>query len=84
MQHRDTLMALSCQKDHVEPTDFGAEFEVSTCVFANGGGGLEEGGERNFLGAWDGPLCLPLGRVGKEIMFLSGSVEKEGGGGGIL
>lgn len=28
LRHRDTLMALSCEKDNVEPTDFGAEFEV--------------------------------------------------------
>lgn len=29
LQHRDTLMALSCEKENVEPTDFGAEFEVT-------------------------------------------------------
>lgn len=28
LRHRDTLMALSCEKGNVEPTDFGAEFEV--------------------------------------------------------
>ncbi|CAM9350177.1 unnamed protein product [Pylaiella littoralis] len=28
LQHRDTFMALSCQKSNIEPTDFGAEFEV--------------------------------------------------------
>ncbi|CAM9335239.1 unnamed protein product [Scytosiphon promiscuus] len=28
LQHRDTFMALSCERGNVEPTDFGAEFEV--------------------------------------------------------
>ncbi|CAM9577408.1 unnamed protein product, partial [Ectocarpus sp. 4 AP-2014] len=28
LQHRDTLMALSCERANIEPTDFGAEFEV--------------------------------------------------------
>lgn len=28
IRHRDTLVALSCDRDSVEATDFGPEFEV--------------------------------------------------------
>ncbi|CAN0067886.1 unnamed protein product [Ascophyllum nodosum] len=46
VQHRDTRMALSCQSSNVEPTDFGAEFEVSCANITTYGKHLQLEGEQ--------------------------------------
>eukprot|EP00903_Cladosiphon_okamuranus_P012722 g11894.t1 len=85
LRHRDTLMALSCEKGNVEPTDFGAEFEVCCDNMTTNGKCLqllsESQGRKTAAAAAKAELRPNrwLVRLGERDLAPGG----EGGGGGV-